>query len=277
MLKVGVIGLGMIGGGVAVCLARAGFLEAVYDINPKSAEKLEGVPACSVNPAALAQTCDVVIIAVVNADQIRDALNGENGLLSAARSGLVLVIQSTISLLDLKSITELASTAGIKVVDCGVTGGPAAHINGLVSLVGADDETFQYVEPVLNGYSKSVVHMGGPGTGMAAKIARNVIVYTVWRAGYEGALLAKAAGVDVKKFAAAIEASDENVSGPTTWMARDVSTDESSEEKNLREHVLTILDKDLSAALDLSEQLNIDLPTARLSRENAKAILGLDV
>ena len=275
MLKVGVIGLGMIGGGVAVCLARAGLLSAVYDIYPESADKLDGVPACVSSPAALAKICDVVIIAVVSADQIRSALNGEEGLLSAAKPGTVLVIQSTISLTELKSITELAAPAGIKIVDCGVTGGPASHKNGLVSLVGADDETFKYIEPALNGYSKLVAHMGGPGAGMAAKIARNVITYSIWRAGYEGALLAQAAGVDLKKFAEAIESSSENASGPTTWMARDLGIDESIEEKNLREHVWTILDKDLSAALELSGDLDVNLPTAKLSRETAKTILGL--
>lgn len=276
MLKAGVIGLGMIGGGVAICLARAGSLSAVFDVRPDAADNLEGVPACVSTPAELGAQCDVIIIAVVNADQVRGVLNGETGLLAGTKSGDIIVLQSTLSLPDLKDISETAAKAGVTIVDCGVSGGPQSATNGLVSLVGADDETFARVEPILKDYSKAVAHMGGFGAGMAAKIARNVIVYNVWRAGYEGALLAEAAGVDVKKLAEAIDISAEAVGGPTTWMKRDAEPADSPEEKGLREHVITMLDKDLSAALELAGDVNVKLPVAEISRNTAKTMLRLE-
>ncbi len=275
MTKAGVIGLGQIGGGVAICLARAGVLAAVYDVRPDASAGLDGVPPVVATPAELARQCDVVLIAVVNAKQIKDVLNGPDGVLSAARPGLDVVLLSTISLPDLAEIRKLTDAAGVGLVDSGVTGGPAAARNGLVCLVGADDAVLARVKPTLEAFAQNVAHMGPPGSGMAAKIARNVIVYTVWRAGYEGARLAAAAGVDVRKLAAAIDASAANVGGPTTWMTRpDPATD--AAELRLREGTLGLLDKDLAAALELAGALDIELPMAQLARDSARLIMGLD-
>lgn len=275
MRKAGVIGLGVIGGGVAICLARAGVLAAVHDIRPDAAAKLEGVPPVAASPAAVARAADDVLIAVVSADQARDVLTGPDGILAAARPGLNVVLLSTVSLPDLEALRALTDAAGVGLVDCGVTGGPAAARNGLVCLVGATDAVLEQVRPTLDAFALKVVPMGGPGAGMAAKIARNVVVYTVWRAGYEGMRLARAAGIPIARFAEAIDASAANVAGPTLWMTRpDPATDEA--ERNLREATRALLEKDLSAALDLAGTLDVDLPMARLSRETARRIMGLE-
>ena len=138
MQKAGVIGLGQIGGGVAICLARAEVLEAVYDVRPDASAKLPGVPAVAASPAEVAQRCDIVLIAVVDAKQVRDVLTGTDGVLSQARPGLTVVLLATVSLKDLTKLRKLTDAAGVGLVDCGVTGGPAAANNGLVCLVGAD-------------------------------------------------------------------------------------------------------------------------------------------
>lgn len=275
MLKAGVIGLGQIGGGVAICLARADRLSGVYDVRPDAADSLEGVPACVESPAELARASDVIVIAVVNADQVRSVLDGPEGVLAGAAPGKAVILLSTVSLTDLEDIRQRLASVDMDLVDCGVTGGPASAEKGLVSLVGADEGTLARVKPVIEDFSKSVVHMGGPGAGMAGKIARNVIVYTVWRAGYEGAALARAAGVDVAQLAEAIDASAENVGGPSMWMKRPDPTVDKDEHK-IREHVLTLLEKDLGAALGLAEQLGVDLPMAEFSRQSAKQILKLE-
>src|SRR3546814_14145600 len=75
MANAGVIGLGHIGSGVALCLARAGMLTAVYDVRQDASEGLEGVPAVAPTAAEVARQCDVVLIAVVNAQQTIDVLN----------------------------------------------------------------------------------------------------------------------------------------------------------------------------------------------------------
>lgn len=273
-MKAGVVGLGMIGGGVAICLARSGRLAAVYDIRPDASDNLEGVPAVCATPADVARQAEVVMIAVVDAAQAHAAISGPDGLLAAKRKDLVIVLLSTVSLPDLRELQEAAAGGGATLVDCGVTGGTAAAQKGLVNLVGADDATFAHIKDVLDDFSKLTLHMGAPSAGMAAKIARNVIVYTVWRAGYEGAQLAKAAGIDIAKLSAAIDGSAEVVAGPNMWMKRpDPAAD--AGEMAIRKSVLNLLTKDLDAALALGEELGVELPVAKITRNSATNILEI--
>ncbi|MGO4760840.1 NAD(P)-binding domain-containing protein, partial [Streptomyces sp. 2MCAF27] len=86
-LRAGVVGLGMIGGGVAVSLARRGRVPAVCDIRPDAATRLAGVPEVLGSPAEVARDSDVVMVAVVDAEQAREVIGGEKGLLSAAHPG----------------------------------------------------------------------------------------------------------------------------------------------------------------------------------------------
>ena len=275
MAKAGVIGLGVIGSGVALCLARAGILTAVYDVRKNAADELEGVPPVISSPRELAEKSDVVIIAVVSAEQTIDVLNGPDGVLAAARPDLNIVLVATVSLEALQKIRALTDAAGVGLVDCGVTGGQAARTNGLVCLVGATPERLAAVKPVLDGFAKSVAHMGGPNAGMAAKIARNVVVYGCLRAGYEGASLARAAGVDVRQLAQVIEDSSDGVGGPMMLMGRPGDPLTNPDEAKVREYVLGLMHKDLDAALDLGKALHVSLPLVELTQATGRETAGL--
>ncbi len=275
MAKAGVIGLGVIGSGVALCLARAGMLAAVYDVRKNAADELEGVPPVISSPRELAEKSDVVIIAVVSAEQTIDVLNGPDGVLAAARPDLNIVLVATVSLEALQKIRALTDAAGVGLIDCGVTGGQAARTNGLVCLVGATPERLAAVKPVLDGFAKSVAHMGGPNAGMAAKIARNVVVYGCLRAGYEGASLARAAGVDVRQLAQVIEDSSDGVGGPMMLMGRPGDPLTNPDEAKVREYVLGLMHKDLDAALDLGKALHVSLPLVELTQATGRETAGL--
>ncbi len=276
MIKAGVIGLGQIGGGVAQCLARAGRLAGTYDVRPDAWVGLEGVTQCVESPAQLARQCSAVIIAVVTAQQVRDVLSGPDGVLAGAGAGFTVVIQSTLSMADLAQITELVGSKAT-VVDCGVTGGNQAAANkGLVALVGARPEVFEHIRPVLEDCSGSVLHMGGAGAGMAAKIARNTLVYSIWRAAYEASSLARAAGVDIKKLAEAIDTSAAGVGSPMLWMNRASPAEADEQDLQMRQHVAGLLDKDLSAALELAAELDVDLPMVSLSLQSARQLVHLE-
>jgi 3-hydroxyisobutyrate dehydrogenase len=275
MNRAGVIGLGAIGGGVAVCLARSKQLTAVYDVRPEAVKDLEGVPAVVASPAELARRVDVVLIAVVNAKQVLDVLKGPDGVLAAARPGLNVVLLSTISLDDLRKIRVLTDAAGVGLVDSGVTGGPKAKENGLICLVGAEESVLNQVRPVLDGFARSVAHMGGPGAGMAAKIARNVVVYGCLRAGYEAAVLCRGAGVNVADLARVIEQSADTVGGPMMLMGRpgDPLTDPA--EGKLREYVRGLMIKDLEAAQELGATLGVELPLVELTLRTDRSVVGI--
>lgn len=272
--KAGVIGLGMIGSGVALCLARAGGLAAVYDIRPDAAAGLDGVSAVAASPAAVARDADVVIIAVVSAQQTLDVLQGPEGVLAGARPGSVVVLVATVSLDDLGRIRAVTDAAGVGLVDCGVTGGQKARENGLVCLVGGDDETVARVRPVLDGFARHVAHMGPAGAGMAAKIARNVIVYGCLRAGYEAAVLCRNAGVDIRQLSEAIDRSAEGVGGPLMLMTRE-DPFEHAGEAGIREYTRGLMVKDLDAALDLARGYGVHLPLVELTLATDQAVVGM--
>jgi 3-hydroxyisobutyrate dehydrogenase len=273
--KAGVIGLGMIGGGVAECLARSGHLAAVYDIRPDAAKNLAGVPPVAASPSQLARRVDVVLIAVVNAKQAMDVLSGPDGVLAAARPGLNVVLLCTISLKELREIRALTDAAGVGLVDSGVTGGPKAKENGLVCLVGGESAVVEEVRPVLDGFARSVAHMGGPGSGMAAKIARNVVVYGCLRAGYEAAVLCRGSGVSVADLARVIEQSSDAVGGPMMLMGRPADPLSDPVEGRLREHVLGLMIKDLEAAQELASTLGVTLPLVDLTLRTDRAVVGI--
>lgn len=276
MQKIGVIGLGMIGGGVATCLAKHNSLTAVFDIRAEAAANIPGAPICADNPAALATSCDIIFIAVISAQQVKDLLTAENGILSANNPSPILILLSTVSLEEFHALAELTSKHGVKLIDCGVTGGPAAAPAGeLVCLVGAEEHDFAVLTGVLDKMSKASFRMGGPGAGMAAKIARNIIVYTSWMAGQEAARLASAAGVNPITLAEVVNSSNENIGGPTTWLTR-TSPHKDKQEHAIRESVLILLQKDLNAALDLGRQLKVELPGAKIALHQGAATLDID-
>lgn len=153
-LKAGVIGLGMIGGGIAISLAYSGNVPAVYDVRSHAADNLEGVPPCLPSPAEVAKKSDVVMVCVVNAEQVYSVLNGVEGLFAGKHDGLTLCLISTVSLADVKKIKKLCEENGVSFMDCGVTPGNLAASHGMTAMVGADEEVLAYATPVLNGWSQ---------------------------------------------------------------------------------------------------------------------------
>ncbi|MET0698890.1 MAG: NAD(P)-binding domain-containing protein, partial [Mycobacterium sp.] len=185
--RAGVIGLGMIGGGVAVSLARRGRTPLVFDVRPDAADDLAGVPRQASSAADVARDSDVVLLAVVNAAQVREVLRADDGVLAGAHPGLIVVLLSTLAVPDVHELADECREFGVSLLDCGVTPGDQAANNGLVAMVGGDDCTVRRAMPVLDDFAKRVVHCGPLGAGMATKIARNVITYGTWRAVQEAA------------------------------------------------------------------------------------------
>ncbi|MFF1828610.1 NAD(P)-dependent oxidoreductase [Paenarthrobacter sp. NPDC058040] len=196
-LRAGVVGLGMIGGGVAVSLVRSGLVPAVYDVRPDAADALSGAPAQVSSPANAAKASDVILLAVVNAEQARDALIGEQGLLAGSHPGQVIALLSTISVDDVRELAALCEAKGVDLLDAGVTGGTRSAENGLVVMVGGADAPVSKAMPILKAFAKTVVHCGPQGAGMVTKLARNAITYGQWAVIHEAAGFASAGGVEL--------------------------------------------------------------------------------
>ena len=269
-LRVGVVGLGMIGGGVAVSLATSGRpASAVYDVRPEAAEGLAGVPARVASPAAVAELCDVSLIAVNTAEQARAALAGEHGLLSTAAAGHVVVLLSTVSLASVRELATLCEAHGVTLLDAGVTGGSAAATNGLVTMVGGPDEAVASALPVLEDFSKAVVHCGPVGAGMATKLARNAITYSMWAAVREATSLAAASGVDPATLLEVMRTADDSVK-PTMHLELLAADYHLSEEQAA--WALGLADKDLDAAQELAAEVGVETPIVDLVRPRMKAV-----
>jgi 3-hydroxyisobutyrate dehydrogenase-like beta-hydroxyacid dehydrogenase len=273
-LRAGVVGLGMIGGGVAVSLARSGRPPVVYDIRPDAADQLEGVPGPLASAAEVARQADVVFVAVVNADQARQVVGD---LLVGAHPGLIIVLLSTVAVPVVHELAEVAAASGVDFIDCGVTPGDKAATNGMVAIAGGDDDVVQRAMPVLNDFAKHVVHCGPRGAGMATKIARNVVTYASWRAVFEATLLAERSGVAPEKLAEVIDASDpEGVTLLTMLRLRGTTGPAEGDDLNaLMRYVHLLMDKDLAAAEDLAEGLKLEVPVVTATRQRALETLGL--
>lgn len=257
-LRPGVIGLGMIGGGVAVSLAKSGRpATAVYDVRPDATEGLAGVPALSESPAAVAAECDVVLLAVVDAEQAREVLTGADGVLRAARPGQVAVLLSTVSLAAVRELARLCADHDVALLDAGVTGGTEAATNGLVTMVGGPDEAVATAMPVLQDFSRAVVHCGPLGAGMVTKLARNAITYSFWAAVREASGLAAAGGVAPQKLLEVLESAGDSVSPllHLQLMAADFRIP--AEQAAWAEGIAA---KDLAAAQELAADLGLALP-----------------
>ncbi|MCW2718328.1 NAD(P)-binding domain-containing protein [Pseudonocardia sp.] len=271
--RAGVIGLGMIGGGVAVSLARRGRVPAVFDIRPDAADGLAGVPAPLGSPADVARASDVVLVAVVDAEQARTVLTGDDGVLAGAHPGLVVVLLSTVAVPVVHELAELCARYDVALLDCGVTPGDKAAENGMVAILGGDPAVVERARPVLADFAKEVVHCGPLGAGMATKIARNVITYGCWRAVQEAAELASAAGVDPATLVTVIDTADPDGATLLSWLRMRIGGAEAH--RALVPQVVRLQDKDLAAAQDLAEHLGVELPLVGVARAHGEQTLAI--
>ncbi len=279
-LVAGVVGLGMIGGGVAVSLARSGRTPVVHDVRREASDGLDGVPACVGSAAEVAAAADVVLVAVVDADQARAVLTGPGGLLASARPGQVVVLLSTVAVPVVHELARLCADHDVALLDCGVTPGDRAAHNGLVAILGGPDDVVARARPVLEDFAKKVVHCGPLGAGMATKIARNVVTYGTWRAVREASVLAAASDVDVERLLEVIETADPEGTTLLSWQRRLLDAEHAggpavADVAALARQVAVLLHKDLAAAQELAATTGVELPLVDVAQTHGDDTLGL--
>ncbi|WP_081635443.1 NAD(P)-dependent oxidoreductase [Nocardia sp. BMG111209] len=268
-LRAGVVGLGMIGGGVAVSLARRGRIPTVYDVRPGISDSLEGVPAQVATLAEVARDSEVVLVAVLDADQARAVLTGADGLLAAARPGLVVALLSTVALGEVRELAAICAAAGVDFLDAGVTGGTAAAQNGLTVLVGGPAETVDRARPVLDDFAKRVVYCGALGTGMTMKLARNALTYSVWAAVRESALIATAGGISLSRLLEVVSDTDGGAA-PLTLLQVHAAGITVPEERVASADLLA--QKDLAAVQEFAASAGIEVPIVAAARPHMRAV-----
>ena len=177
-MKVGFIGLGIMGKPMCKNLVKAGYEVAVNDRNTAAAEELKSMGATVKETAAqIAQECEVIITMVPNSPQVREVALGEGGIIEGAKEGTVLIDMSSIDPMESQSIAAELAKKGIDMLDAPVSGGEPKAIDGTISvMVGGKKETFDQYYDLLMTMAGSVVYVGDIGSGNIAKLANQIIV-----------------------------------------------------------------------------------------------------
>jgi len=277
---VGVIGLGAIGHGVATSVHAAGLPLVVCDVRSEATDRHADHATVAASPADLAREADIVVVAVVNDAQVHAVLSGPEGALAAGGPDTTFVVVSTITTACVAAVGAEADALGVPIVDCGVSGGPSAAATGnLVCMAGGDPEVIAGLAPLFDAMGSLTVTMGPFGTGLAAKLARNLVQYGGWLAAYEGQLLAEAAGIELSKLAQVIKASDALIGGASALMFRPtVAPFTDADDKGFVRAMqggAGLAHKDLLAALRLAADLDVDLPLTVLTEAHCDDIFGV--
>lgn len=283
VLRVGFVGLGNIGKPMAQRAAASNGVELwVFDVVAGPVADLVADGAKSGGSVAeLAIAVDTLCVMVRDDDQVRDVLGEVLGVIDRRECArpLTVVVHSTIAPDTASSLAETAAAYGVAVVDAPVSGGPMGAAEGtLAILVGGSEEAFTAVEPTLRLMGGKVIHAGPIGAGTRFKLARNLLHFVAFTAATEAARLAEAAGLDLVALGDVVRHTDAITGGPGAILHRDTTTPipEGDFWHGVFTHVRALGEKDLQFAIELAEQLDVDVPLSRLALDRLGPGLGLE-
>ncbi len=196
--RVGFIGLGKMGGPMARNILKAGFRVVVYDVADAPVRELvEAGAAAADSPAEAARGSEVVFI-MVQADQVGNVLSGDQGVLSGAAAGTVVVDGGNCDPTVSRRYAAGAAQIGVSLLDAGCSGGPHGAAEGsLAIMVGGDEEAFARCLPVFQAVGGQIAYMGPSGNGHLAKVVNNMITKMTDFVIAESLTLGLKAGLDV--------------------------------------------------------------------------------
>lgn len=197
-MKVGFIGLGIMGRPMAKNLVKAGHELVVFDFNKEAVADLVSCGATAAESGKeVAEQAQVIITMVPNSPHVRAAVLGENGVAEGAKPGTVVIDMSSIDPTESKAIGAELEKFGIEMMDCPVSGGEPKAIDGTLSVMcGGKKELFDKYYDLLMVMAGSVVYVGELGSGNVAKLANQMVVAINIAAVSEALTFAKKAGTD---------------------------------------------------------------------------------
>jgi 2-hydroxy-3-oxopropionate reductase len=267
-MKVGVIGVGVMGRPMAINLMRAGFAVGVYARRAAALGPLVEAGARAFDtPGALSAACDVVLTMVTADADVEQVLFGEQGVASAIRPGTLVIDHSTISPATAQACTQRLAARSVQMLDAPVSGGEAGAIAGTLSImVGGDAAAFERAKPVLSAVGKTLVHVGDSGAGQIAKAANQLALCVTLQGMAEAFCFAQASGVDPARVLQAVSHGAAgsrilDVMGPKMVSGDDRAGVES------RLHW-----KDLRIVLEVARRAGIALPGAAIATQTFNAL-----
>ena len=228
MSRIGFIGAsGLMGHGIARNLQAKGheLSLTVHRKRDRVADLLAAGATEVDSPAALAEASEFIFVCVTGSPQVEAVLTGENGVLSRAARGLVIVDCSTSEPDSTARLRERCAAAGVSLVDAPLARSPVeAELGKLNVMIGAEPEVFTRLEPLLRCFAENVLHVGGPGAGHILKLVNNFIAQAICTATAEGFAVAQRAGLDLNQLVRVVSAGPVN-SGLFQMMAKTLDGD----------------------------------------------------
>jgi len=260
-MKIGFVGLGIMGKPMSKNLLKAGHELVVFDFNKAAVDEVVKAGAkAAVNGADVGSQCDVIITMLPNSPHVRSAIFDENGIAEKAKAGTIIIDMSSIDPVESKKIGEELAKKGIDMLDAPVSGGEPKAIDGTLSvMVGGKKELFDKYYDMLMVMAGSVVYVGELGSGNIAKLANQIVVAVNIAAVSEALTFAKKAGADPELVYQAIRG---GLAGSTVMDAKAPMMLEGNYKPGFR---IELHIKDLTNALNAAHSINSPVPlTAQL-------------
>ena len=267
-MKIGFIGLGIMGKPMVRNLLKAGYDVVCYSRTQKDIDEVVASGAnAGKSSADVASKANVVITMLPNSPQVKSVVLGEGGILEGAREGLIVIDMSSIAPLASQEIESACKQKGVRMLDAPVSGGePKAIDASLAIMVGGDKALFDEVKDLLLVMGSSAVYCGPIGAGNTTKLANQIIVALNIAALAEALTLVRKAGVDP---ALVFDAIKGGLAGSTVMNAKAPMMIDSNFKPGFK---VDLHIKDLANALDTGHEVGSPLPLTALAREMMESL-----
>ena len=269
--RVGCLGLGNMGAGMARNILGAGFDVTVFDVRAEPVERFRGLGAkTATTPAELAANVDIVTVCVLNDAQVEGVLLGQDGVLASLRAGGVIVVHSTASPAVCQRMSEEAAPHSVKIVDAPISGGEGAANDGTLTLmIGGDDNAVEACSGVFDAISATRFHVGPTGAGQVAKVVNNLMGIVNRIVVGEGLSLSRAVGIDDDTMLEVVRSSSGNSWQVEMWRQMQQIAAQST---TGAEGMSLMGKKDLAIALAIAEGANVSLPITQVAHGHTGAM-----
>ena len=255
-MKIGLIGLGIMGKPMAKNMLKGGYTDLlVSDLNKAAVEEVVACGAKAATNKEIGESCDVVLTMLPNSPHVKSVMLGENGVAAYMRPGTVFIDMSSINPVASKEIAAVLAEKNIEMMDAPVSGGEPKAIDGTLSfMVGGKQEVFDTYKPLLETMGASVVRCGDVGAGNTTKLANQIIVACNIQALAEALTLAQKAGVDPELVFQAIKG---GLAGSTVMNAKAPMMIAGNDKPGFK---IDLHIKDLNNALDCAHSVGAPVP-----------------
>jgi 2-hydroxy-3-oxopropionate reductase len=272
-LRIGFIGLGLMGKPMASHLLNAGFPLTVYNRSQTAVSELVAAGAQKAgSPKEIAAASDIIFLCLPDSPDVEKVCLGKDGIIEAVHDGLIVVDHSTIKPSTARRVASVLAERGVKFLDAPVSGGQIGAQNGtLTIMVGGDVKALERARGAMESYGKVITHIGASGAGQVAKCCNQIMVAAQMAAMAELLIFARKADVDPRKVVTAIKG------GAAQCWTLDNKPDRlfaGNRQPGFKAHMQL---KDLNIVMDSAREISMPLPTTTITSKLYKEMVEMEM